>query len=549
MSTSNQQYPKDKSFTFTSGAFNGVDDSVEPYDDQPNLMTDAKNGYFPDPQGGSGFYARPGCTKSTAPASVQDCREVFSCISAGIVYNFVMLTKAGVGKLYRLSGTFPAVTYTDVTPVGVAISNLNPGGGAIFMTQLNNQLIVSDGTNRPWIGTNLGATPITGTYIDADGSGTSWASIGEPQVYQGSLFFISVTTFANVTANISIIWSEPNQPSVGYMQSGYADFWNLIQTGTTPLYALKATNSGLYYFRVNSIGLLTGTPSINFQNTATHDVVSANIGTVSSKTVKAFSNFIYFCDAVGRPWRMAIGGNPEPIWLKMRAQYEAFGPCPSQLMQHNAWAVVEPNLNKYICFLPWSLATDNNPNTGYVFDAVTGGYEGRWQVGDWGTSNGPVLLVVGGIIVDASTSNNSWLLIIGSSDNIGSNYGTAWGLNTIGGGVWNDGAGAAVMPILAQTQRLGYSASTEWTLNTVRAIAASVTPISLTSTASEGVVSQGTQTPPASSDQTNLAQWQPQNTMGRGFLLQLAPTTATSQWRLFRVEGDCTAADVVAGAA
>ena len=150
--------------------------------------------------------------------------------------------------------------------------------------------MVSDGSRTcPWLGNEaLLSTPITGTYIDGDGSGTSWAAIGEPQIYQGSLMFISATTFSNVTGGIGIIWSEPNQPATGYMQSGFADFWNLIQTGNSQLYALKATNSGLYYSRAGSWGVLSGTPSVNFQNTATQDVVSYNVGCVSSKSVKAF---------------------------------------------------------------------------------------------------------------------------------------------------------------------------------------------------------------------------------------------------------------------
>lgn len=405
------------------------------------------------------------------------------------------------------------------------------------MTQINGQLIVSDGVHRPWIGTNLSSAPITGTPIDGDGLGTAWAAVGEPQIYVGSLVFISATTFGNVTGGIGIIWSEPNQPAVGYMQTGYADFWNLIQTGTTPLYALKATNSGLYYSRSTSWGVLSGTPSINFQNTATHDVVSINIGCVSSKSVKAFGNYLYFADQSGRAWRFAIGGSPEPIWLKMRQFYESATRASTdpQNVQQYIWAVIEPNLNLYILF---SFPDGNSaPLTGYVFDAATGVYEGRWQIG-LQVVGFPNPMAVGGILVDGL--NRSWLVIIEAVT------GNTWGLNLTETGVWND-TGITVMPVVAQTQRLGYSTATEWTLNTVRALTANVTPVSCTSLATNGSVAQGTATPPASSDGTNLAQWSPVSTTGRGFQLQFRPTTTTSQWRLFRAEVDLTAADVVAG--
>ena len=532
-----------KPVTAGAGPFRGVDSTVAPYDDSPDELTDALNGYFPDPLNGSEFAARPGCTTHAPPASTNGVGDIFSFQNASTTINFQILNHSGTWKLYRMSGTIMAPTLTDVSPVGITMSPPfgGNGGASVFMTQLAGTLIVSDGANRPWIGTNLSSTPITGTYIDGDGSGTSWFSVGEPQIYQGSLMFISMTTFGNVTGGISIIWSEPNQPALGYMQSGYADFWNLIQTGSTPLFALKATNSGLYYFRENSIGCLTGTPSINFQNTATHDVVSVNTGSVSSKGIKAFGNYLYFMDAVGRPWRFAIGGNPEPIWLKMRQFYEA---ATTASVQAFGFAVIEPNLNLYIAF-PWN---DGNSGcaTGYVFDANTGIFEGRWQIADWGSHTSPSAMLTGNFVSDGT---NNFLILLGSNDNAGSNLGTQWTLNLISAGVWSDGAGVAAMPITAQTQRLGYNARVKMAPQQIRAVTNNQTPIALTSVSTVGTISQGTQTPPASSDGTNLAVWVPDvSTQGRGFQLQLSPTTSTTQWRLFRVEADlASVSNVVSG--
>src|SRR5690606_22099470 len=128
-----------------------------------------------------------------------------------------------------------------------------------------------------------------------------------------AVFFI-LQTVEGVAARTTIAWSEPNQPGVGYQQTDYDNAWTLTQTSADPLYALAATNDALYYFRAFSIGAITGAPNVNFQNTATHDVVSGNVGCVESSTVRTFRNYVYFADAQSRPYRFAMGGAPEPIW-------------------------------------------------------------------------------------------------------------------------------------------------------------------------------------------------------------------------------------------
>ena len=43
-----------------SGPPKGVVNSRDPFDDDPGTLQDARNGYIPAPDGGSGWYARPG---------------------------------------------------------------------------------------------------------------------------------------------------------------------------------------------------------------------------------------------------------------------------------------------------------------------------------------------------------------------------------------------------------------------------------------------------------------------------------------------------------
>ena len=661
--------------TFIAGPWSGTENTVLPYDDTPSLLTDALNCYLPDPKHTSECNARPGAILAAAMVGVSIGNEVFSMIdSTGTVRNFVVVND---NKIYRLdNGIFYVgnLLWTDVTPTGIAI------GGNVFLQAINGQLVVNDENHRPWVGTNLGNTPITGTYIVYDapqlrlsrgtidtrvhnsaytqtagsstqtvaagdisivaqgGGGTipantwgvylvqrgsgaflitpgaanfttgyatealaiaalpaltlltywyvgyftvqtkvgspfvggtdalaggatgnvanatnyyagesnAWTAVGRPTIYVGSLFFV-LRTINGVDASTQIAWSEPNQPLVGYSQPNYADWWVLLQTGNSPLYVLIGTNAGLFYSRAFSWGVLTGVPSINFQNSATHDVVSYNIGCVASRTCQLFGRYLYFCDAIGRPWRMVLGGAPEAIWQQLRSIVDTVtasgaGSPPTSpfTIQSYAWAVIEPNLNKYIVF-PW-INQSLPPQVGHVFDAVSGIYEGRWTMGTTYSTVATSPMDVGGIVQD--NNNNSYLLIFGSQ---GTTTGYQWILQVPSANIWQDN-NVNPMPIIAQTQRLGYSTATEWTLNTIRAVTNNATPITATTLATNGNVSQGTQTPPASSDGTNLALWQTgPGTTGRGFQVSLSPTTSTSQWKLFRVEVDCVPSNVVAG--
>lgn len=540
--------------SFSSGPFTGVTATVNPFDDTPNQLTDALNGYLPDPAHGSEFAARPGAHQDNLGLTdSQLC--VFTCVSAGVAYTFVAIANVLAAKIYRLTptGTIQGATYTDVTPSGIALSS-TAGAGGFHMTQINGQLIVSDSVNRPWVGTALSSTPITGTAIDMDGVGGSWSALGEPQVYIDTVQFIArtVPSGSAVTAGIGIVWSEPNQPAVGYTQSGFENFWNLIQTGTTQLFALKATNNGMYYFRENAIGVLTGQPSVNFQNTATQDVVSYNLGCVASKSIKIFGNYVYFCDAKGRPWRFAIGGVPEPIWLQVRQFYEAAASANVNPVnvQNTVWAQIEPNLNVYIVFTwPANIGVfffQPNQQTGYVFDANTGTFMGRWQCTDWGSTFGADSMACGGIVTDSAGDN--WLMMLGAVQ-AGSPAPTithsAWTLYTIADGVWKDGpTGGTPQPVMAQTQRLGYSGSVQWSLERVRAITSNTAPVVVTSVSTNGTQAQPATTPGSSSDGTNLVQWAPSQVQGRGFQLQFVPSTTATQWRVFRAEIDVTGAVV-----
>ena len=250
-----------------------------------------------------------------------------------------------------------------------------------------------------------------------------WTAYGQPVIYTGAVFFITKqvpefvppTTYTMVNARSAITWSEPNLPMEGYQQTDYDNVWELTQTSSDPLYALAPTNDALYYFRQFSIGGLSGAPNINFQNTATHDVVAGNIGCVSPNSVHVYLNFVYFLDALGRPYRFSVGGSPQPLWQQLRQWFDDFkAELATELIEDAAWAVVEPNLNLYVCRLYLSDGT----SIVHVFDAATGVYAGQWILGNGGT---PTLLgtpTVGGV----------WAEVDSGSDYFGSRR-MVWGID------------------------------------------------------------------------------------------------------------------------
>ena len=525
-----------------AGPFQGVFDSRDPFDDasKPNMLQDAQNMYCPDSATSGGFYARPGFTQTapsyaaalTPPGSQMGAAYTMVALD-GTLYRFFAFN----GKLYRLSGA-SFVTSTDVTPVGVTIDASATPGGRLYMNQLGNSLIFTDGVNRPWIGTNLSATPITGTYIDIDGAAGAWTAQGAPVVYQGSLFFIAKTVpgGSSVTAGLGLVWSEPNQPATGYTQAGYANFWNLIEQSAYPIYALAATNNTLYYFRESSIGAVSGTPGSNFSSTATRDLVSANVGTRAPASVVQFLDYIYFVDRMGRPYRFQPGSVPEELWKQLRGQIDA---NPSYLQYPNATALVGvgclvPQLN-VVLLGGWSSSPTNNssnsplgPTTVYCFDAMTGKYYGRWS---GATSSG---LTTFDVLTPMHDPTGAPTIVAFTNQGISQHL---YLLGLLSSGVWQDNS--QVPTITAKTQRLGYAANVVWNAtDTGTIITQSTAPVTVTVTtpytASTTEITAGS--PASSSDGTYRLVFGMDVLEARGIQVTMQPTTATSQWVLQRVE-------------
>ena len=288
-----------------------------------------------------------------------------------------------------------------------------------------------------WIaGTDALAGGTTGNQAQTTnyyaGEGPAYSVFGQPVIHYGAVFWI-YNQVEGTYARTTIGWSEPNEPSVGYQQTDYDNQWTLEQTSSDPLYALGPTNGVLYYFRQLSIGAIAGAPGVNFQGTATHDLVSGNVGCVSPKTVAIVLGTIYFCDMNGRPWRFRGGAAPEPIWEQVIQSTTSPVTVPYGVAR-DAWAVIDPNLNLYLV-APWPVAGlsggaysyTSPPVNAYAFNALTGAYMGNWAIA------GNPIIEVGGILVDA---NNCPALCILQGNASGTMY--IWRQYREWEGVWLD---------------------------------------------------------------------------------------------------------------
>ena len=512
-----------------SGPWKGVLDSPDPFDDAtaPEFLQDAQNIYFTDGEKPSGACARPGLVTSTAAiltttAGQAACAFTMTSLG-GTIYRFF----ATNGKLYRLSGT-GYTTATDVTPTGVTITTAASPAGRIYMASFADELIFTDGTVRPWRGTNLAATPITGTYIDIDGAAGAWTAQGPPVVYTGALFFIakSVPGGSSVEAGVGLVWSEPFQPDVGYVQTGYANFWNLIQQSADPLYCLWATNSYLYYFRENSIGALAGAPNVNFSSTASADMVAVGVGCAAPASIIQFGDTIYFVDSVGRQWSYTEGGELKPIYKQLEGQIAAnpaFLSYPAVVAQV-AISVVVPQLN-VVLMGGWSSSPTASPplapTTLYCFDGLTGMYFGRWSAA---AASGVTTFDALAQMKDAAGSPIVVAYTTGTSMKINL-------LSLLSANVWTDNT---ILPTISvQTQRLGYSADNVWNATDV-GVVISETAAPLTITVKTPYTSATTEATAmaanSSQDGTYRVAFGMDVVQARGIQVTITPTTATSQW-------------------
>ncbi len=554
---------------FESGPWTSVLTTDDPFDGGTEQLQDARNVFFPDPQDKGGVYARPGFsllnsgmqfTGLTAPFRTQG---IFSFTDlSGATTNFVVMG----GKLFRGDSTL--AVFTDVTPVDVTIDS--GVRTRVYGTTFITQLIVTDGVHRPWLLTNPTSTPVTGTYIDFDSMGTAWTAFGPFCAYGGSAFCI-LNTVNSVAARSDIAWSAPADASVGWQQTNYDFRWTLEQStdgsNPPPLYALAGDNDALTYWRESSIGGLIGVPGPNLRGSATHDAISKNVGTLSPQSVIQYGTTKFFADALGRPYRLVPGNDPEPIWLQLRGLLPDTSIGFPGVTKIVCTAAFESTLNLYV-IAPWScIPAQQGPATeGYIFDARTGNYSGRFSI--MGSNGDGVQLETLGTFIDV---DGRGVLVAGGSAAAPSTSALAtsgylWGLNalvasgeflttedaapglvflTTEDGVllttegssntgWTDNGN--VPNISITTPRLGYAIDSVLSVDRLTALVNSGASVSVSvQTAAVAQTVEGIPTASTTQDAIGRLICGFDGIQGRGALVTLSPTTATEQFNAQQV--------------
>lgn len=548
--------------TFTAGPFKGVRDTTDPYDDPPDLLVEAVNCYIPDPGGGSGVYARPGFPMLNNGNPIYTSASAFrgqGVISHtnldGSTVNFIVMG----GHLFRVDATLSE--FTDVTPGTITI---DPSiSTRVYGVSCVGKLVISDSVNRPWIASDLDATPITGTYIDYDGNGVAWSAFGRPTLYQGGVIY-PLNQVNGVSRRTDVSWSEPGLPDTGFQQAQYDNNWTIETSSASPIYAVFGTNTGFYYWRSQSIGVATGILGPNLASSSTEDTVSFNVGTRACQTIQQFGDSFFFCDAIGRPWRFVPGQPPEPIWLQMRAQVAAATIGNPAMTSVVATSVIEPTLNLYLVGI-WSPtpSTLESVTRLYAFDARTGTYLGYWEIGQR----------IGIDCIGSFTDSGGrvTLIVLGTKDAGPAQTGYVWAFNSVATApqylttedpteyLFNEDLSAelttegqqqswmdnGLVPLIsAKTGRFGYEADTMLRVDRGTLVTLNNAQVQVAvDTASVAQIVQGLPTPSTFTNDGTYRLTFGCDIAGRGPQITVAPQTADDQWSLQSVSLTCVASN------
>lgn len=514
----------------STGPFKGVFTSNDPYDATPDLLHAAVNSYIPDATNGSGIYQRPAFGQNDLVDGARVGEGWTHLMRDGTAYNF----EISGGKIFRVSSAF---SKTDVSPVGITIDSTP--NTRVFMQSYNDTLIVTDGVNRPWYGTNLGATPITGTYIQMTTAAGAWTAFGRPTLFAGVLVFIvkSPAAGAASAARISIVWCEPGTQATGYEQTGYTNFANIIQTSSRQLSAIHGTNFGLYYWRDTEIGVASGIVDGSFNSTNTQAAVSTSVGCPFPATVQQYGDTIFFVDQGGHAQRLTIGGgvigdddSNAQMWVQMRgvvaglAQLATHSPA---LLQTSV-AVIHPELALYVVALYTVTLSGGyyfGPPTMYVFDARTGNYVGTWQLGAGNNIAG---------LCQMTDANGILRFVALASNGVEAANIYIWPMTLVAAATWSDAVVAQT--VSWTTMPLGYSESLLWDAgNTAQAVVMTQSAATLAlQTPNTASTSMGSVTPIASADGTYRNVWGVDIHAARGIQATITPTLGAAQVGLQR---------------
>lgn len=315
--------------------FRGMRDVLHPApgeEDMPMMIT---NMLPLDPVGGGDLVTRPPWrTMGTAPVPLNGISQLaYNYLRLDGVNDLILIVD---GAIYKWSGAAWVVYITGAALTAATITL--SGTARCYAANIGGKLVISDGVNTPWMydGVTATLTKLTACPI----------LYGQPTVYYAKLFGIKSTQRS------TIVWSEENDPTIGYEAGGFNNAWELGQTGAEPLQVVLGTNTNLFYWRAHSMGAIRGAVTTDFVNDGTHDGVSATIGSLNPN-VLLVDRTIYWVDSIGRPYCLEIGGDIQPLYHQMGRKFEA-----SQSQYAVGWPA-DGSVSGQAFGDAWSLAKDS----------------------------------------------------------------------------------------------------------------------------------------------------------------------------------------------
>ena len=293
-----------KPLVYEQTTFRGMRDSFDPSSSAPNLCYLLKNCYPLDRISGSSLVARPGYGRMGVAGGERGGTGATRQVQWLGQYTKLDGTESTIricgGLLDTYNWTTDAWTNVALSGAGVAL----PASGIVYATVFANKLVVqpNDGTNKPF---TFDGT----TFVSLTNSPALW---GPVTVYYAKLFGVM-----NTSRN-TVVWSEENDPTLGYDTATYNNAWQLGQTDQEAVRCLVGTNEALYYWRERSLGAIRGAVTPDFSSDGTREGVSETVGTISPACVVVWDREIYFLDADARPHVLTFGGALTPLWDNVR---------------------------------------------------------------------------------------------------------------------------------------------------------------------------------------------------------------------------------------
>lgn len=355
--------------TLPSGPWLGVRDGIDSSTTDPEWLNFAQNVY-PDPQYGS-WEGRPGSVVCGADGEgaqlgivghrrIQGGYQYIKHASDGTITHYTILVCGG--KFYTYD--FLTDTYTEAV-VGGAFSGTSitlDQDSRVFFVEIADVVFVTDGVNTPftWDGTtNGGLVKLTNCPV----------LYGQPWVYYAKVFGYMQTDRSKV------VWSEENDPTIGYLMVQYNNVWDSPGQDPNALVAGIGTNDATYFYRDRSTIAVSGPVDTAFSTSGTRANVSSTLGAGSTAAVIYYNKRIYLLDSDAR-FRVQSGDTIEDdTWRNAR---ETIGTLSLGLLDQACVAAL-PDLELVLFGVPESGALECSVIIAIAVDDRGARFAGIWR--------------------------------------------------------------------------------------------------------------------------------------------------------------------------